>query len=196
MSLFAKTLSNDADFTGIQAIVRIPDSWTVPDPDDFINFYIGFDEIYKNKETPVEEAGISYGHNTGSWHYFANPGITPSKAFASQPKPGDHISLMLVNNGDGSLSFWVNGWLKLKDYKPHNPPGLDVTTKVKMVCAGYDCPPTNDVSHTLVVWSSVQVLLNGQWVNWDSSILYTYSQDPSGRYSEQQELPLEAKLSK
>ena len=66
-----------------------------------------------------------------------------------------------------------------------------------MVCAAADYMPNEDnVSHAQVNWSDVQVYQNGQWVNWDSSTLYMKSTDPSGRYSIQQDLPLEATLSK
>lgn len=190
MTLFARIVSNDTDFTGIKAVVTIPDKWTVPDYGDFINFYIGFADY--------EEAGISYSYKYGSWHYFANPGLTTTP-FSKQPNPGDAINLMLVNDGKGYISFWVNGYLKVDHYpvKLSNGNPLPDTTTVKMVCAASDCPPDrDDVTHSQVNWSDVQVLINGKWVNWDSNIKYTTKRDQSNRYTIQQDLPLEVTLSK
>ena len=103
--LYAKIVSDDSYFTGIQGFVSIPLNWTVPDPCDYINFYIG---LTSSDEKEVVEAGVSYGHMNGDWHYFIHTKnsteIFHSQAFSSQPQPGKTVYLKLVNNGDDTAT--------------------------------------------------------------------------------------------
>lgn len=191
--LYARIVSDDSYFTGIQGYVSIPIKRAVPDPCDYINFYIG---LTSSDEKEVVEAGVSYGHMNGNWHYFIHTKnsteIFHSKPFSTQPQPGETVHLMLVNNGDDTVTLNVNGY---EVYTNISAPNLGAQNYVKMVCAAADYMPNEyNVSHKQVNWSAVQVYQNGHWVNWDSNIYFTPARDPSGRYTIIQDLPLEATL--
>jgi hypothetical protein len=162
---YTKVVSNAATYTGVQATIRVPDSWTVPASNDFINFYIGFGDLV--------EAGISWGFANGAWHYFLNgAGQFHSTAFNPQPTSGTQIRVKLVNNGNGNVSFYVNDVLAWSGTNG----SLGSQSKVKQVIAAHDNIGDWMVDHSQVPFSQVKVrLANGTWVDWDSSIAYTGS---------------------
>jgi len=187
---YARTRSTE-NRTGIQGYIRIPDNWTVPASGDYINFYVGLDNF--------AEGGISWGFANNAWHYFLNCGrgnFNESVRFADQPTPGELVHLKLVNDGNGYVSFYLNGvliWGGGGDIPHPRNPALPESSKVKHVCAAFDQGGAWAVEHSSAIWSTLKTRLDsGAWEDWSDAGSYTH--EHTSRYKVTTELPLNAEL--
>jgi len=112
MADIARTLYKYDALTGIQAQLKIPSNFDVGSG-SFLAFYLGFDA---NSDSKME-CGISYadkGDGSGKkWRKFMNNrgSASFSTILTNQPVAGDIMHLKLVNNMDGTASFYLNGYL-------------------------------------------------------------------------------------
>lgn len=149
------------NITGFQTYVRLPNSWTLESYDDEFSINLDIDKY--------AEVGVLYGSPNANWRYFVlanTSGI--SQAFEHQPGPGDIIHLKVVNNGNGTITFSVNGYDVYPNVCVTNLPAKTVIDEIDGMpgnewigyspVAGTDGPDVRD-SNTLV-------RRDGKWLKW------------------------------
>jgi hypothetical protein len=176
MSGYARTFKihrNAYNYRGILAYLKMPTNRGVSDKDDYLNWYVGFDDVNGRKV----EAGISYtkrynDNNIPECRKFLNysgggPGISKyNERMTNQPSPGDIIKIKLVNNGNNSVSFYIADNLVTTKYLTIN--GM-VNVKLVHGTEGFVCKYLDAQFQ-----SAKYQISNGSWYNWTAG----YVPDP------------------
>ena len=148
------------NITGFQEDVTVPSSWTLESHDDALSINLDLDNH--------AGAGVMYRSPNADWRYFVlanTSGI--SRAFEHQPRPCDIIHLKVVNNGNGTMTFSVNGY----DVYPC----ICVTNlPAKTVIDEMDIMPSNEwigyspvtIEGPDVRSSNTLVRRDGKWLKW------------------------------
>jgi len=161
-----KVQKDNYSYKGIIAYLKIPSDADVSDGNatDYLNWYIGFNDANGHKV----EAGINftkkYNKTTKQFGKFINANganLTDSLPLTNQPSPGDLIKLKLVNNGNNSVSFFINDSLF---YSGSCTIGNLVQVKLVHGTEGNACEYTDAEFRSAQYRNS-----SGTWTSWTSS---------------------------
>lgn len=188
-----KTVTRDAKWTGISATLHLPK--TVDVTSGYIDWYLGL-----GKE--VVEAGISR-ISGGRYKCFLGTGSELEGKYQSDfvtLQDGGTVTLKLVDNGDNTISLFMNG-SEIHSRFPVKPGRLGTYNTVKMVHGVEDYGTS---SYSQASFSNVQLRANTSgsvYVPWDSSVAYTYTREhltPNGgaNFTGYSAVPLSTSLSK
>ncbi|WP_246027981.1 hypothetical protein [Paenibacillus xylaniclasticus] len=188
-----KTVTNEAKWTGISATLNLPQ--TVNVTSGYVDWYLGL-----GKE--VVEAGISRIKG-GQYKCFLGTGHNNGGKYESVPvslKDGDKVTLKLIDNGDNTISLFMNG-TEIHSKFPVKNGRLGTYNTVKMV-HGVEDDGTS--SYSQASFSNVQLRANTSgsvYVPWDGSVTFTYTREhltPNGgaNFTGHSAVPLSTSLSK
>ncbi|MFD6903523.1 hypothetical protein [Streptomyces diastaticus] len=185
-----KTVTNNKSYTGITADIVLPTSIRVNS--GYVNWYLGIGAAKVEGGISKTPTGYKVFLNTGYNESSQNSKYWNSQ-FDSTINDGDRVNLKLVNNGDGTISMYVNGNLR---YKQPVYGTLGLYEQVKMV-QGVEDNGTNSFSQAS--FSNVQLRANttgSVYHKWDGTIPSTFSR--YGSYGSDfyvySQVPLSSKL--
>ncbi|WP_407968914.1 hypothetical protein [Bacillus altitudinis] len=157
------TQTDEAKWSGITADIVLPKTATIKN---------GYADWYLGLGSAVVESGIS--KTASGYKVFLGTGSQGgsqywNSEYDSSIKDGARVNLKLINNGDGTVSLYVNGKLRYKQpvYNPSRLKNLDV---VKMV-HGVQDNGTN--SYSQASFSNVQLRANTSgsvYKKWDGTV--------------------------
>ncbi|GGG52091.1 hypothetical protein [Paenibacillus radicis (ex Gao et al. 2016)] len=159
-----------------------------------INFQLGLADTV--------EAGVSF--SSAGWKIFINTGYHACKAnsnntevfcskywrsvpLTTQPAAGDVLNLKIVNNGNNTVSYFLNGTSVFNGYDWGNLPvytSLPATTKVKFMHITSDFNGTTRYNNA--EWKDIVLRANASgsvYTNWTSSIPRTSSHTNEGNFT-------------
>ncbi|MFS1519613.1 hypothetical protein V1503_24610 [Bacillus sp. SCS-151] len=193
-----KVITNNKSYSGITADIKLPSNADVKT--GYVNWYLGIGAA-------KVEAGIS--KTPSGYKVFCNTGYKESgsndkywiSSYDSSIEDGDTVNLKLVNNGDNTLTMYVNGKVYENEagVKYENRPiydGLAQYEQVKMVM-GVEDDGSNSFSEAS--FSNVQLRANASgsiYKKWDSSISSEFSRYSSygDDFDVSSQVPLSASL--
>lgn len=166
------------NYYGIGGTLVIPSEATAKNG-NVINFQMGLaDKV---------EGGISY--SDAGWKVFLNTEYGAclsnnteaacskywrSIPLTAQPQAGDQLNLKIVNNGNGTVSYYLNGSTDFNGYSWANMPvfgRLSVTTPVKILHIASDLGGTTKYKNA--EWKNVVLRANASgstYTNWTTSV--------------------------
>lgn len=157
------TQTNEAKWSGISADITLPKKATIKN---------GYADWYLGLGSAVVESGIS--KTPSGYKVFLGSGAQSGSQYWNSEydkniTDGSRVNLKLINNGDGTVSLYVNGKLRYKQ-PVANPSRLKNLDVVKMV-HGVQDNGTN--SYSQASFSNVQLRANASgsvYKKWDATI--------------------------